>query len=140
MISHEVEKRIVDARLAREIDARLAEAKALGVILLERWYSRSSGWSNIYLPPEDECNMMCLKGTTLNDHRREDGKRIRTTPIVKAEGRVVTTQSGAVYLLGEPDKKWLVWLHGRGEKFDPENPVKIIRRSNDGRNETKKNV
>lgn len=52
--------------------------------------------------------------------------RIRTSRIVAAQGRLVTTESGSVYLLGEADPAYVEFLKSIGRESDEANPVKVV--------------
>ncbi len=56
---------------------------------------------NPYTAPEAG---ICLVG------RVEGGAKVKTSIVVKVEGRLVTTASGSVYELLDPDPKWLDFL------------------------------
>ena len=81
---------------------------------LENWSVTLRG--DYYTPPE-ACSK-CLQG--LN----EDGFNIVTSPIVAVNGRVVTTYSGSVYLLGTVDPNYLDWLKDNNMPYDEVNPIK----------------
>jgi hypothetical protein len=66
-----------------------------------------------------ECNPVCLQGV-----RDEDNRSVRTSPIDKVEGRIIRTESGSAYFLGEPDPEYLAYLESIGYDYDPENPIK----------------
>ena len=63
----------------------------------------------------------CLSGLPAN----RDGKSIRTSPVVAAAGRIVTTHSGSRYILGEPMEAYVDWLRGLGVELDDENPLGV---------------
>ncbi len=56
-----------------------------------------------------------------------DGERVRTSRVQDSRGRIVITESGSRYLLGEPDPEYLKWLQGHDYRFDPENPIKLVK-------------
>lgn len=64
----------------------------------------------------------CVQG------RIPNGRHIITSPIVRSEGRTVWTESGSHYELGEPDPRWLEWLASNDYQFDPENPIKTVKK------------
>ena len=43
-----------------------------------------------------------IHGQAYDSERWSDGQKMQTSKVVKAEGRVVTTESGSTYLLGRP--------------------------------------
>ena len=65
-----------------------------------------------------ECNPVCLVG------ERDDGHSVRTSPITEVSGRIIKTESGSTYFLGEPDPSYLAYLEQIGYAFDAENPIK----------------
>lgn len=75
-----------------------------------------------FLPPE--LKVLLIKGTVTGHPKYPDGKRIQTSCIRRADGKIVYTQN-SIYKLGEPRKDWLDWMEENGIKFDPENPIKI---------------
>lgn len=50
-----------------------------------------------------------------------------TSKVVAVEGRIITTQSGSRYELGEPDPRYAKWCEERGKPIDPAHPI-IVRR------------
>lgn len=80
-------------------------------------------WSTVgvedpYMPPE-------FKNPNLHG-RRPDGSWIRTSPIQKVEGRVVTTRSGNEYKLLEPNPDWVKWLKENDHRLPTEEePIRI---------------
>jgi hypothetical protein len=69
-----------------------------------------------------ECNPKCLKGNRYGNG--EEGRGVLTSAIVKIDGKKITTFSGSVYILEEPDPNYLQWMKKEGYNFDPENPIK----------------
>lgn len=65
---------------------------------------------------------MSLVGHVTGHPRKDDGARVRTSHIVKVNGRIVTTNSGTIYELGEPDQEYVKWCDESGHPFDPEQP------------------
>lgn len=64
-------------------------------------------------------------GQRLKGYRNDEKlHRVITSPIVKVEGRNITTQSGSVYVLQEIDPDYLKWMQDNGIAYDPENPIK----------------
>jgi hypothetical protein len=84
-------------------------------ILLHRW--RVTQYSDDpYLAPE--ANPPCLAGI-----RDSDGRTVRTSPIVKVDGKEITTKSGTVYILDDMDPDYRLWLEEQGIQYDPEHPI-----------------
>lgn len=58
-----------------------------------------------------------------------DGHHKRTSPIAGGSGRVIFTQSGSRYELGQPNPDWLAYLARLGDQTALENdPVQLIRK------------
>ena len=93
-----------------------------------------TNWSTIrsdddpYLPPE--CNGLALYGLCpeFADEDNPEGNFIRTSPIVKIEGRKITTKSGSIYILGKEDPEWLAWMQANYIAYDPQNPIRDLRK------------
>lgn len=85
------------------------------MIKLENWSVVVE--ENRYLPPESQGK--CIKGT------RPDGKRIRTSPIQSAEGRIIQTQNSE-YELGEVKPEFLEWCKKNGHHLPiGDNPIRM---------------
>lgn len=56
----------------------------------------------------------------------DDGRHVRTSRIVKAEGRLVTTNSGSVYELGDPLPNYVDWCRENGRAIDQAQPIKML--------------
>ena len=84
---------------------------------------RLNNWGVTYLsdspfiPPE--CNPTCLSG-----YREGEDRPVRTSPIVEVNGRIVRTESGSTYFLGEPSPEYLAYLEKIGYPYDPDQPIK----------------
>ena len=66
-----------------------------------------------------------LVGNVMNHPGYAPGTGIRTSNIVKAEGNIITTNSGTVYELGMIDPEYLEWMKSEGLELDPEQPIKV---------------
>lgn len=67
-----------------------------------------------------------LGGNVHGNPRFEEGYAITTSPIESVEGRVVTTRSGSVYELGDPDPEYLKWCQENGQHIPlGDNPIKL---------------
>jgi hypothetical protein len=82
---------------------------------LHRW-SVTQYSDDPYLAPEQQC--ASLLGT-----RDTDGRFVKTSPVVKVEGKQITTRSGSVYILEDMDPDFRLWLEEEGIEYDPENPI-----------------
>lgn len=60
------------------------------------------------------------------DPRHPDGKRIQTSRIAAAEGRVVTTQRGTRYRLGRIDPRYRSWLQDHRPRWDWRRPITVV--------------
>jgi len=81
---------------------------------LRRWSVEASVWQ----APE-------VRDIHLVGYRNDETEhRVITSPIVDIKGKVITTQSGSVYLLEDIDPEYLRWMQENGINFDPENPIK----------------
>ncbi len=87
-------------------------------------------WATYRANPDPFCapelQGLTLVGTVKGHPRKPDGHRVRTSSVQTAEGRVVTTQSGTVYLLKEPHPDYRTWLAEHRPDWDPENPIKML--------------
>lgn len=61
--------------------------------------------------------------TGLCPERGRSGDRIRTSRIVKADGRLVTTASGRTYEVGKPSAEYLRFLEEAGLIYDEDKPL-----------------
>lgn len=78
-----------------------------------------------YAPPE--AGRQAIIGAVKNDPRgRPDGREVRTSRIVAADGRVVMTESGTRYRLCDVSDGYRDWLREHRPRWDPENPVTVI--------------
>ena len=69
-----------------------------------------------YLPPEMRSRY--LAGNVYGHPTHEDGKYIRSSRIVTANDKEVTTASGSKYLLGSPAEEYLTWCNNNGYKTE----------------------
>lgn len=77
-----------------------------------------------YLPPE--MRPQYLNGEVFGHHRCQNGEKVCTSSIVDVNGKFITTSSGTVYQLLEPDAEYAQWVfETRGYSIDPENPIKV---------------
>jgi hypothetical protein len=68
----------------------------------------------------------CLFGEVHGHPREPDGTRVKTSPIVAADGRRITTASGSTYeLVGEPHEAYRAWLVEHGREYDADEPIKV---------------
>jgi hypothetical protein len=89
------------------------------VIVIKKWSLVDS--EDPYLPPERRYAQ--LQGFVYGHPKHDDGKYVRTSMIVDADGRVVKTVSGSTYLLDEPEPEYLIWLEENGYKYDIKAPL-----------------
>jgi hypothetical protein len=73
-----------------------------------------------YTPPE-------VRGILVQG-RLANGMHIRTSNVVAARGRVITTASGSRYRLdGPPCEAYAQWLADNGKVYDPKRPIVVIK-------------
>lgn len=90
--------------------------------ILKEWAVVLS-YKNPFLPPE--ANPICLAGKVYGHPRFDDGHSVRTSPVIGANGREISTESGSVYLLeGSPEQEYLDYLQSIGKEYDADNPIK----------------
>ena len=80
-------------------------------------------WSVVNIDPYTAPEVgICLVG------RLDGGARVKTSIIAKVDGRLITTATGSVYELLEPDPKWLEFLKEHDIKPPTkEQPIRTIR-------------
>lgn len=89
---------------------------------------RIEQWSVCFTDPyaAPEVSRPSVQGNVYGrEPRFPDGHPIQTSTIVKVEGKYVTTKSGTVYELGEPDPDYVTWCLANGFGFDRDNPLRI---------------
>jgi hypothetical protein len=82
---------------------------------LDHWYPCLL---NGYYAMPDENRRVRLAGSV-------GGKDIYTSRVASTSGRLVTTESGSVYELGEADPEWVAWLGALGIALDAERPMRV---------------
>lgn len=70
-----------------------------------------------YLAPE------CKYGKALIGFRYDETEQVRTSMIVKIDGRTITTYSGSTYILEDIDPDYLQWMGRNGCAYVPECPI-----------------
>ena len=86
----------------------------------------------------DRCPFAPYRAPELDPHLHLEGDvagrggPICTTRIIKTEGRVVSTRSGSLYLLGTPARAYVSWLAAQHKTIDEKNPIKLPRRGAKG--------
>lgn len=94
-------------------------------VILKNWKIKSV--IDEYLAPE--LRRIWVSGAVYNHKKHSDGKRISTSFIIDADGTKVLTSSGSVYQLeGDPHPEYAKWLEENYPNFDPNNPIKIIKK------------
>ena len=84
-----------------------------------------SGYENRYRPPE--LSSIFLGGDVVDHPRLGTMKDITTSPIEDVNGNLVTTHSGTVYELGEPDPNFVEFCKQDGCHIPTkEVPIKFI--------------
>jgi len=93
------------------------------VILIENWAVTIPPNPNPYQDPR---HSLCLTGDVTGHPMMGDG-RLRTSPIKFVNGRLVTTLSGTVYQLGEPDPTYVAWCEKKGVHVPTEEePIRVV--------------
>ena len=59
-------------------------------------------------------------------HKGKPNQRVRTSYIVSAAGKEVTTRSGSVYTLGKVHEEYREWLKENRPAWDEENPITML--------------
>jgi len=90
------------------------------MIRIENW-SLIYNQGNSYQAPE--MFEKRLHGEVYNHPSQPDGNKVYTSSIIKIEGRIITTFSGSVYILGKPEESYVTWCRENNHN-DPnsENP------------------
>lgn len=60
----------------------------------------------------------------LRGYRDSENRAVKTSPLIKVDGRKITTQSGNIYILEDIDANYLKWMQDNGYEYNPENPIK----------------
>lgn len=94
-------------------------------ITLTNYHIRSDNAYDKYRAPES-CGIHA-KGIVNGHPKHPDGSAVATATITSAKGREMTTASGRVYVLGEPDPAWVEWMAKEGIPFDAENPIRVVK-------------
>lgn len=65
-----------------------------------------------------------LFGNVINHPKHLNGKLVKTSRVIKADGRFITTKSGTIYYLdGEPSEEYLAWLEFHNIPYNSETPI-----------------
>lgn len=90
---------------------------------------RIQHWSVAPAPGQEytapEMASKVLVGKVYGHPRKADGKVVRTSGIVAAQGREVKTSSGTTYRLGAIDPKYRQWMRDNGIEYNPKQPIKV---------------
>jgi hypothetical protein len=89
---------------------------------LEQWALRTLRPGSFTAP---EFADLVLTGYVLEHPKHTSGKRVRTSPVVQVQGNRVTTASGSVYILGEPEEGYAQYCREIGLPIDPEQPIRV---------------
>jgi len=83
---------------------------------LANWSVVGSHGEDVYAAPQQ-----CIRGY------REDGHWVRTSPIVKVKGDVVTTRSGSQYKLLTPHPQYVQWCRDNNYHVPTkEEPIRCV--------------
>jgi hypothetical protein len=69
---------------------------------------------------------VCMKGNVYGHRAFEDGASVKTSRVKSAHGRVITTVSGSVYLLGRIDPKFRKFLKNGRPDWNWRKPITIM--------------
>ncbi len=88
---------------------------------LENW---SVVTTNPYIPPE--LDWIYLSGRVYDHEDIIDGTKIQTSRILIVNGPLITTTSGSVYKLGEPNPEYIKWCEKEKHHIPTaEEPIKV---------------
>lgn len=90
-------------------------------VILRNWSVISAG--NPYMAPE--LHSVCLHGVADNHPDFAPDTEITTSPIVGADGRVITTWSRQYVLEGPPAQQYAAHLERSGIALDEKQPVRL---------------
>ena len=88
---------------------------------LENWSVGCVDYSP-YLAPE--LLETCLRGGVYNHLRHSDGKNVRTSRIIRVEGRTIYTYSGTAYQLGKINPQYRKFLKETCPDWDYRKPLR----------------
>ena len=57
--------------------------------------------------------------------RVEDNRNVVTSPVVAVNGKSITTLSGSIYILEEPNSDYVAWMKDNNIPFDPDAPIRV---------------
>jgi hypothetical protein len=69
-----------------------------------------------------------ISGEVYDHPAHPDGKVITISTPKHIEGKKITTINQSVYILGEPKKDYLEFLEKYNITYDPENPIRFVKR------------
>ena len=78
-----------------------------------------------FLAPEQRG--LHLTGDVEGHPKFPNGKRVCTSEVKDFKGRVITTESGTEYLLGDPSPEYREWLQANRPNWNPEEPFSFVR-------------
>lgn len=105
----------------QRVCVRRLERAEWRVAQLKNWSMRLAGTN--YHAPEIRPTHLC--GTVTGSHKFADGSTITTSAIVSVHGRLIRTQNGSTYRLGQPHPSYSAWLAAEGIPYDKLQPVKV---------------
>lgn len=108
---------------AEKAHRALVASRVPGTVQLTQWAVVLSS-ENPFTAPE--ATPIRLSGFAHGHPGFKDGDTVTTSPVVAANGRRITTESGRVYeLIGEPPLAYLDHLAKIGHVYNPEQPIVI---------------
>jgi len=94
-------------------------------VRIENW-SVCHSKGGLYDPPE--MWQPCLSGNVYGHPRKPDGHSVSTSPIVDVNGRLITTATGTIYLLGQVDPLYVEHCEKHGLTVPTEEvPIKGLK-------------
>jgi hypothetical protein len=84
---------------------------------LHKWSVTDGFVDDPYLAPERRIQKFLI------GFRDDETRQIRTSMIVKIDGRTITTYSGSTYILEDIDPDYLLWMNEHGYIYDYDHPI-----------------
>ncbi len=99
-------------------------------IEIRNWSFEAIDQDPYHAPELVEMSGKCICGEVYGHPHKPDGKRIGSSRILGAEGRLIHCESRNYLLVGNPHPEYMKWIGenyiAKGKTFDLENPFKII--------------
>lgn len=92
--------------------------------ILQNWSTCRPRLCDPFAAPE--LTGIALQGVVHGHRHKPDGVRVVTSRVSRVIGKIVTTESGTVYELGDPSEDYLDYLARQGRTFDADQPIRVI--------------